>query len=304
MVSRHDRLLGLAASARRGQQPTFLFMGAVKYLLGPRIAELTPESFVAFCELHESELRHLLETRLVQTNAVPRSLALWIGMTVVAAHTAEAVHLVEVGASAGVHLRFDRFGYRLGGKRFGNVSSPVQIDAELRDGFGSFDLDATPRLASVTGIDLAPIAATDADQRRWLEALVWPENVHEQELLAAALDAIAADPPAIVAGDAVDVLPTLELPPGEPRVVFTAATRMHVPAERRPAFDEAIHGLGQSGPLYWISLERPAEDAVGLHVLLPSGKEVLAAVVGGRVQWVSMRGQPATESGKYGGASK
>jgi len=273
-------------------------MGAVKYLLGARTADLDAETFVAFCDEHEDELRHLLETRLVQTNAVPRSLALWIGMTVVARHTGAAVHLVEVGASAGVHLRFDRFGYRLGDSWFGDPSSPVQIEAELREGAGPVHLDAIPSLTSVTGVDLAPVDAADPDRRRWLEALVWPENVHEAELLSAALDLVAADPPALVAGDAVDVLPDLELPRGEPRVVFTAATRMHVPADRRAAFDEAIDCLGRSGPMYWISLERPAENAVGLYVRMPSGEDVLAAVVGGRVQWISLRDQPATESGK------
>ena len=51
----------------------------------------------------------------------------------------------------------------------------------------------------------------------------------------------------ILAGDAIDVLPGLaaRLPAGEPRVVFHFATRMHVPPERRVAFDAAIDALGR-----------------------------------------------------------
>jgi hypothetical protein len=63
---------------------------------------------------------------------------------------------------------------------------------------------------------------------------------------------LAADPPAIIAGDAIEVCPRLgrDLPPGEPRLVFHAATRMHVPLSRRAAFDEAIDSIGKAGPLY------------------------------------------------------
>lgn len=251
-------------------------MGAVKYLLGAETAGLTPDTFTAFCLDQEPELRQLLETRLVQTNAVPRSLALRLGLTLV---DERLVHLVDVGASAGIHLRFDRFGYALGGRRFGDPASPVQIEAELR-GDTVPELDAIPRIESATGVDLAPVDVTDPDQRRWLEALVWPESRREAALLQAALEVVAADPPRIVAGDAIDVLPTLDIP--HPRVVFTAATRMHVPAERRETFTAVVQEFAD----YWISLEKPAGDGAGVFVLGPDGEEVLAAVAGSRVQWI------------------
>ena len=255
-------------------------MGAVKYLLGDETARLTPDTFVAFCLEHEPELRHLLETRLVQTNAVPRSLALRIGLTRV---DADAVHLVDVGASAGIHLRVDRFGYIVGGRQFGDPASPVQIEAELRGDAPLPDLDAIPAIASATGVDLAPVDVTDREQRRWLEALVWPESTREAELLQAALGVVAGDPPAVLAGDATDVLPALDVP--RPRVVFTAATRMHVPAARKEQFDAAVHAFAD----YWISLEKPAGDGAGIFVLHPDGNEELVAVAGARVQWIEPR---------------
>jgi hypothetical protein len=256
-------------------------MGAVHYLLGEEMARLTPETFTAFCLEHEDVLRELLETRLVQTNAVPRSLALRLGMVEVAKHVDGPVHLVDVGASAGIHLRFDRFGYRLGRRSFGDASSPVQIEAELRGQLP--DLDAIPPVAAAVGVDLAPVDVTDPDARRWLEALVWPGNEREESLLQAALGVVAADPPTLVAGDAIDVLPELRVP--RPRVVFTAATRMHVPAERRERFDAAVGAFAD----FWISLEKPVGDDAGIYVRLPSGEEVLAAVAGPRVQWVAPR---------------
>jgi hypothetical protein len=71
------------------------------------------------------------------------------------------------------------------------------------------------------------------------------------------LTSLADDPPRILAGDGIDVCPQLagQLPRGEPRVVFHAATRMHLPVERRAAFDQAIDALGAGGPLYHVWLE-------------------------------------------------
>src|SRR6185436_14436447 len=108
--------------------------------------------------------------------------------------------------------------------QFGDPRSPVQIAAAWRGDASIPDLDTLPALASVTGVDLNPLDARNPDDRRWLEALVWPENCLEADLLHHALDIVAADPPPIRAGDAIDVCPALsaELPPGEPRVVFHA----------------------------------------------------------------------------------
>jgi hypothetical protein len=259
-------------------------MGAVHFLAGDEMAGFDADSFSAFCLDREEELRHLLETRLVQTNAVPRSLVLRVGMTRVAAETAAPVHLIEVGASAGVHLRFDRYGYVVGGVRYGDHGSRVQIEAEVRGERALPDLDAIPPIASAVGVDLAPVDVTGPEQRRWLEALVWPDNAREAELLAAALDVVAADPPRIVAGDAVDACPLLakELPPGEPRVVFTIATRMHVPRAQLAAFDAAVLGLGANAPLYWVHAERSSE----VVVRLPTGSEVAVAAFGPRILWL------------------
>ena len=114
-----------------------------------------------------------------------------------------------------------------------------------------------PPIASRVGIDLNPVQVTEPSERPWLRALIWPENQHAATLLVAALEGVAADPPPMIAGDAIEVCLALgrSLAPGEPRVVFHKATRMHVPRSRRAAFDDAIDKIGQSGPLYHARLE-------------------------------------------------
>jgi hypothetical protein len=321
-VAAEDRLLDLASRGRPGQYPTFLFFGAVQYLLlsgiehplavfypsiatggapptaGGAEAVVAPgPALMAFCEQYEHELTEVISTRLVQTNQVQRALGLRLGLSAIARDVPGPVHVIEVGASAGFNLRFDRYGYTVGGRRFGDSASPVQLIADHYGSGALPDLDALPSIASVVGVDLNPIDVLDPDGRRWLEALVWPENHYQRALLAAALDLTATDPPPIHRGDAIDVLPLIAptLPAGEPRVVFHSATRIHVPADRLEAFDAAIASLGQDGPLWWLSVEEapdpdprpdPTRYGAALQLRAPDGERRTLAVVEGHLRWV------------------
>ena len=93
------------------------------------------------------------------------------------------------------------------------------------------------------------------------------------------------------------MLPRLagELPPGQARVVFHAATRLHVPRDRRDAFDAAIRSLSSTGPLWWLSVEgapkpdprpQPARHGAALSLRDPDGAEHLLAVVDGHLAWI------------------
>jgi hypothetical protein len=301
-VARTPTLVRLAARGRLGQHPAFLLFGAVHALLlagadhhlaryfpsmvgtAARPPDEAGSALVDFCATHEAELARLVESRLVQTNLARRALVLRLGLMVVGSSVAGPVHLIEVGASAGALLRVDRYGYALGGCRFGNQHSPVQIEAEWRSDRPVPELDAVPPLASATGLDLNPLDASNEDDRRWLEALVWPENRAEADLLRRALALLADDPPRIQAGDAVDVCPRLaaSLPPGEPRVVFHAMTRLHVPSDRLAAFDAAIETFGRDAPLWWLSLEGPG----ALDLRTPRGQVLHLARTGARIEWV------------------
>lgn len=306
VVAENEALLRLAARGRRGQQPTFLFFGAVHALLlggaehelaqfyrsivgeAARLPDKAGPALVAFCAENADPLAAIIETRLVQTNVVKRALALRYGLAAIGRQVAAPVHLIEIGASAGLLLRFNRYGYTVGGRSFGERASPVQIDAAWRGAAAVPDLDLLPPLASVTGVDLHPLDARNAADRRWLEALVWPENRYEADLLRRALDLVAAAPPKIDAGDAIDACPALaaSLPPGEPRVVFHAITRLHVPPEKLGTFDGAIAALGDAAPLYWLSLEGPG----ALDLRGPDGVVTRLASVGGRVEWIAPAG--------------
>ena len=302
VVAADPFLVGLAAHARAGQGPTFAFFGAVhSVLLGGAQHELADyypslrgdsarppddgadRALVAFAHEHADELRDILRTRLVQTNHVQRAVGLRLGLAAVAPHVgARPVHLLEVGSSAGLVIRQARYGYRLGGESFGDRTAAIQLVADWRSDRPVPDLDAVPAIASTTGVDLNPLDPENAHDRRWLEALVWPENREQTKLMRAALDLAAREPVTILAGDAVDRCPewAQRIPAGDTRIAFHCATRMHVPEERKTLFDRAIDDSGRDGPLYRIAIEGD-----GLTIAHPDGHVETAFDVDGHLAW-------------------
>jgi hypothetical protein len=277
VVADDQPTLELLTNRRAGQQASFLFFGAVHHLLlsgAPHPLRVFYPSLIGqaardpaaagpvlldFCRQYHAELGALIRTRLVQTNVVRRVIGLRFALWAVRQRCTQPIHLIEVGASAGMLLLVDRYRYLIGDRQFGDPHARLTVDSQWRGTHPPPDLNDIPPIASRIGIDLNPPDVTNPDDRRWLKALVWPEDLSEAALLDAALAQLANDPPTIIAGDATDICPTLnrDLPPGEPRIVFHAATRMHVPVERRIDFDNAIDALGDDGPLYHAWLEPP-----------------------------------------------
>lgn len=289
VVASDRELLELLLRRRPGQQPSFLLFGAVHRLLlggaGHRLRDYYPSlagaaaldpaqagpAFLDFCRQHRAPLAELIASRLVQSNVLRRAIALRFALWAIRRRHDGPVHLIEAGASAGLLMNVDRYRYLIGGRAFGRPQAPVTLDSQWRSDDAVPDLDDVPEIIGKTGIDLHPIDLADPGERLWLRALVWPEQHTAAALLDAAISQARQEPPAVIAGDAIDVCPALdrELPPGRTRVVFHAATRMHVPAGRRERFDQAIDTLSGHGPLYHVWLEPPDAPHHGFPVAEP-----------------------------------
>lgn len=276
IVAAEPAILAMLTHRRVGQQASFLLFAALQHTLLDNpdhplrdyYASLVPRprdpadvrtSLLDFIHTHHDRLDELIRTRLVQSNVIRRAAALRYTLWAVARRTDQPIHLVEVGASAGLLLAADRYRYRIGDREFGRPESAVVIDSAWRDQHPVPDLDDIAPIASRIGIDLDPVDVTDPDQRRWLTALVWPEERSAAQLLATAIAETAEQPPRIVAGDATQHCRRIgrDLPDGEPRLVFHSAVRMHVPTEQRPEFDAAIDAMAEGGPLFHAWVEPP-----------------------------------------------
>ena len=100
----------------------------------------------------------------------------------------DLAHL-DVGASAGLNLLFDRYEYVYDPGGAVGGPSPVRLECGTR---GSVPVPPSmPRVVQRCGLDRSPVDVHDAERRRWLEACVWPDQIDRFERLRAALDIAA-----------------------------------------------------------------------------------------------------------------
>ncbi|GAA3393230.1 DUF2332 domain-containing protein [Cryptosporangium minutisporangium] len=132
----------------------------------------------------------------VQTNESGRAAVLYAGLLVLAYRTGLPIRLLEIGASAGLNLRADRFGYRTAAGLCGDPDSPLVLD-EPWQGPVPVPLRTPVRVVERRGSDPAPLDPADPGHRRRLEALVWADQPERLERLRAAI-AVAERVPASV----------------------------------------------------------------------------------------------------------
>ena len=209
-----------------------------------------------FIDAHRRAVEELVSVRSTQTNEVNRS-CLWFGA--VRAAAADLPHrriaFVEVGASAGLNLAFDRYRYDYGDDRVRGVgTSPVELRCRLD---GSLPLDAPLDIAHRVGLDRSPVDLADPVERRWLKACIWPEQPERHARFDAAADLCIADPPTIVADDAVDgIADVVESVPDDAHVVIVHSWVMtYLSRERRAAFDSVVDLIGADRDVTRISAE-------------------------------------------------
>jgi hypothetical protein len=146
-------------------------------------------AFVEVLRDHRDELQRLVN-HPVQTNEPNRCAALLGGFLEIARATERPLRLLEVGASAGLNLRFDRYRYELGNQAWGPAESPVTIRARLTA--GTPPLGARLEIAARAGCDARPVDPRTDDGRLTLLSYVWADQIERVERLRAAL-AVAAE---------------------------------------------------------------------------------------------------------------
>ncbi|MEO3820436.1 DUF2332 domain-containing protein [Plantactinospora sp. B24E8] len=280
-VSGDETLLALLGTLPPAKtQPNLLF-GVVRLLGGPVD---DPDAFHDFTVTNWPAVEAEIRDRATQTNEAGRCAVL---LPVLAA-LPQPLALLEVGASAGLCLYPDRYGYRYGDHLLGE-GEPV-LECTLT---GAAPPSARPEVVWRAGLDLNPLDVTDPADVGWLDALIWPEHTHRRARLRAAVAVVSAEPPLLVRGDLVDDLPALvaRAPAGATLVVFHTSVLYQVPEPRRTAFVELVRDL----PGRWIANEDPG---VLRHGTLPTppgpALHNVLALDGRPLAWTRGHGQAMT----------
>jgi hypothetical protein len=220
-----------------------------------------------------------------QTNEVGRSAALLVGFVTVAAETARPLRVLELGASAGLNLRFDRYHYSLGRAALGDPRSPVRFPASWFEGVWSLPLEV--EVAERRGCDAAPIDVRRDDDRLRLLSYVWPDQRARFERLDAALEVARGFDVAVDTADACD---WLEGRVREPRddvatVVFHSVFIQYLDDAGRARLRATIEDAGRrataNAPFAWLRMEPGVEMLTEVRLTMwPGGRERLLATAG------------------------
>ena len=273
-IAADPEVLALSAGGQ-GPAPNLLF-GAVHFMLlkgalhplsgfYPSLSPGSPPEadpypyFRSFCLEHPEEIRSLVLTRRVQTNEVGRCACLLPAFALVARLAGgRPLGLVEVGASAGLNLLWDRYTYDYGsGFLAGDPNSPIRITCALHGGRPPPIPASFPRVSFRVGLDLHPVDLSDPDAVLWLTALVWPEQSARAQRLRKAIKLAQADPPRVLSGDAQDLLPEVlaQVPGDSLPLVFNTFTLNQFDVEARTKFYALLTGLGKQRETFRVSIE-------------------------------------------------
>lgn len=292
------QVLAPYADERHGRATVLRFLAAVHELVltgaAPDLAAHYPSTggtpgpdvgavFVATVKAHVAELVERT-AEPIQTNEVGRSAAL-LGGFLVLAGTGLPLRVLEVGASAGLNLRFDHLRYEAGepdeageaggsagGDAFGPADSPVRfvdpwVGARPR-------LDAAVTVAERRGCDVHPLDPLDpADQLR-LRACLWPDQPERRTRLDGALEVAAAVPAPVDRADAATwAAEQLATPhPGVVTVVVHTIVAQYLEPDARQALEATIQAAGVAAtpeaPVAWLCMEPATETEAEVRLTL------------------------------------
>jgi hypothetical protein len=227
-------------------------------------------------------IRELLD-RPVQTNEVGRCAGLLPGFLEVATATALPLRLLEVGASAGLNLRWDRYRYESDDFRWGDPLAPVRLGFNLR---GSPPGSAEPEIAERRGCDRRPLDPLGEEGRLTLLSFVWADQEERLHRLRAALEMARETPVAVEKTGAAEWVSKrlAERREGVATVVFHSIVMQYLERDEREEFERALLAAGEEAsdrsPLAWLRMEPAGERAEVRLTIWPGGGDRAIARAG------------------------
>jgi hypothetical protein len=274
-VRNDSELRALTANAKPGQPHANLLFAAVHFLLMRGavhpLREFYPDlggtnagdafaAFRDFCLVHRAELEPIIERRVTNTNEAGRSAILHPGFRVAAEVAKAPLCLFEIGPSAGLNLVWDSYGirYHKDGKTVASIApdAPLVIECELR-GKKIPPTGAPPEIVGRAGLELNPVDLANKDDRDWLRALMWPDQISRLERLDKAIALFAKAHPRILSGDALALLPEAmaQAPADAAICVYHTIAVYQFSTKMKQALDDILTAASLRRPVMRLSFE-------------------------------------------------
>lgn len=269
-IAQEESLLQLANHRRNRQPIPNLFLGAIHYLLlknpeeklaafypsiNPKTSSPIPiELLKELCQRRRAEIIELLQTRIVQTNAINRTAYL---MPILSAAFPEdtPINLVDIGTSSGLTMNFDQYQYNYNDlKTFGK--SRVIIRSKIIEGV----LPKFKKIISVKrkiGIDQNPLDLTIEDNALWLKALIWPDLRARFLRIKHAIALRQTSNLQLVKANTISAFKSilLKLPKDEPLVVYHTHVLYQFNPKERQEFRAMLDEIGQERNFKYLAAE-------------------------------------------------
>jgi hypothetical protein len=217
-----------------------------------------------FLQREEAYVRDFMKSP-PQTNETARSTGLACGFLWLAERMPQPFHMLELGASAGLNLNWDRFAYAY--PPWGRASVDGPAIPTVVEGPAPKWRDIA--VASRCACDQNPLDASNAGDRLRLRAYIWADQTARMERRNAALDlarATGINPEKADAAEWVRRKLAGQLPDGT-SVVYHSVFYQYPPREVRDAIRDGIEEAGlRTSPghgLAWVRLE--PESVIGVR---------------------------------------
>lgn len=227
-----------------------------------RVAEAWPPAR-AYLAREADEVRDFIRLP-PQTNEVRRAIALAAGFLHFARDWSGPIDTLELGASAGLNVNWDRFHFITSSWQWGDPQSPVRVDTDWTG--------PPPPLAPVNvrdraACDLNPLDVREPDQLLRLRSYIWADQADRLARFDGAV-ALAGDVRIDRADAAAWIARKLAARAKDAAtVVYHSIFLQYPPPDARKAIVGAIEAAGAEAkahaPLAWISLEPEAMSGIG-----------------------------------------
>jgi hypothetical protein len=242
---------------------------------------------------HQDELR-LTVRNPVQTNEVGRAAALLGGFLHIFERSQRPLRLLELGASAGLNLRWDHFRYVASPRwAWGPPRSAVRLEVVF---IGELPFRGACQVDERLGCDPTPIDPTTREGTLRLKSYIWADQLDRLDRLRAAISIARRVPATVDAADAADWLDTRFDRPRQAAttVVFHTIVWQYLERASQDRVTRVIEMAGKRArpdrPVAWLRLEPAGEMAELRLTFWPGGDETLLARSGyhGRpVTWLA-----------------